>query len=130
MTTREVLTLVLQASTPLLLAVFGLFLAWLQRKVSAATKNQQLLSAVDLIAHGAQGVVAELAQSVVKDLKDPNKPGTWDKVTQESVKATAIRRLQELYPHAISELEKSNPDKVAAMVGTFVEAAVLKYKKP
>jgi hypothetical protein len=130
MSTREVLTLVLQATTPLLLAVFGLFLAWLQRKVSAATKNQQLLSAVDLIAHGAQGVVAELAQSVVKDLKDPNKPGSWDKVTQESVKATAIRRLQELYPHAIAELQQSNPDKVSAMVGTFVEAAVLKYKKP
>lgn len=130
MSTREAIALVAQLATPLLLACLGFLFAWLQRKLSSATQDQKLLGALDLLAHGAQGVVADLSQHVVEDLKNPDKPGTWDKVTQAAVRETAVRRLHEMYPHAVAELQKANPEKVAEILGTLVEAAVLKYKKP
>ncbi len=130
MFTRDAIALVAQLATPLLLAGLGFLFAWAQRKLAAATQDQRLLGALDLLSHGAQGVVADLSQHAVQDLKDPNKPGTWDKVTQAAVKETAIRRLQEMYPRAVSELQKANPEKTAEVLGSLVEAAVLKYKKP
>lgn len=127
---HETFALVVQTATPFLLACLGLFFAWLSRKVNAATKNQQLAHAIDLLASGAQGVVADISQHIVQDLKDPNKPGTWDAVAKESVRNTAILRLKQLYPSAIRELEAANPAKVQEVLGTLVEAAVLKYKRP
>ena len=130
MSTREVLAFAAQVATPVLLAGLGLFFAWAKRKLDAATDNQKLLGAVDLLSHGAQGIVANLSQSVVQDLKDPNKAGSWDTVAKTAVKDAAILHLKQLYPHAVAELAKSNPEKVQEMLGTFVEAAVLNYKKP
>ena len=130
MTSREVLAFAAQVATPVLLAGLGFFFAWAKRKLDAATDNQKLLGAVDLLSHGAQGIVANLSQSVVQDLKDPNKAGSWDTVAKTAVKDAAILHLKQLYPHAVAELAKSNPEKVQEMLGTFVEAAVLNYKKP
>lgn len=110
--------------------MLGLFFAWLARKVNAATKNQQLAHAIDLLASGAQGIVADLSQHVVQDLKDPTKPGTWDAVAKAAVRDTAILRLQQLYPTAVGVLQRTNPEKVQEVLGTLVEAAVLKYKRP
>jgi len=130
MTSRELLALVAQLATPVFLAGLGVFFAWAKRKLDAATDNQRLLGAVDLLSHGAHGIVATLSQSVVRDLKDPNKPGTWNDVARTAVKDTAVLQLKQLYPHAVAELARSNPEKVQELLGTFVEAAVLKYKKP
>lgn len=130
MSTRDALALAVQLATPLLLAAVGFLFAWLKSKIETATENQRLRGAVDLLAHGAQGVVAELSQTVVKDLKDPTKSGSWDKVTQVAVRDAAIRKLREFYPAAVAELQKSNPEKTAEVLGSLVEAAVLKYKKP
>lgn len=127
---RELIALLVQLATPAMLAVMGLFLAWVKRKLDAATDNQRLLGAVDLLSHGAQGVVAHLSQTVVRDLKNPNKPGSWDSVSKTAVKDAAILQLKQLYPAAVAELSKSNPEKVQELLGTLVEAAVLKYKKP
>lgn len=130
MTSREILALVAQLATPAFLAALGVFFAWARRRLDAATDNQKLLGAVDLLSHGAQGIVASLSQSVVRDLKDPNKPGSWDEVAKIAVKDAAILQLKQLYPQAVAEISKSNPDRVQELLGTFVEAAVLKYKKP
>lgn len=127
---HETVALVIQAATPFLLACLGLLFTWLARKVSAATKHQQLAHAIDLLASGAQGVVADLSQHVVQDLKDPNKPGDWDDIAKVSVRNTAILRLKQLYPTAVRELVAANPAKVQEVLGTLVEAAVLKYKRP
>lgn len=127
---HETVAMIIQVSTPLLLACLGLFFGWLARKVNAATKNQQLAHAIDLLASGAQGIVADLAQHVVQDLKNPNKPGTWDAVAKSAVRDTAILRLKQLYPSAVRELETANPAKVQEVLGTLVEAAVLKIKRP
>lgn len=130
MSTRDLAIFLFQAATPVLLGLLGLFFAWARRRIESATENQRLLGAVDLLAHGAQGIVADLSQHVVQDLKDPNKPGTWDKVAQVAVRDTAILKLKELYPKAVAEIQKSNPEKVSEVLGSLVEAAVLKYKKP
>lgn len=127
---HETVAMLIQVSTPFLLACLGLFFAWLARKVNAATKNQQLAHAIDLLSRGAQGIVADLAQHVVQDLKNPDKPGTWDAVAKNAVRDTAILRLTQLYPSAVRELESANPAKVQEVLGTLVEAAVLKMKRP
>ena len=130
MTSREVLAFAAQVATPVLLAGLGFFFAWAKRKLDEATDNQKLLGAVDLLSHGAQGIVASVSQSVVQDLKDPNKPGSWDSVAKTAVKDAAVLYFEQMYPHAVAVVAKSNPTKVQEILGTFVEAAVLNYKKP
>jgi len=118
------------ALLPLVLLALAAFAAWAGRLVSRYVRDRRYALAVELVALGAAGVVADLFQHVVADLKDPSKAGTWNAVAAASVKLRAVARLRELYPHAVAVITGvlADPAKVDALFGTFVEKGVVEMK--
>lgn len=126
---RETVALLVQALQPLLLVIVAtaasMAAAWVRRR----TQDARVVAAVDTLSRGAEGVVADLSQHLVDDLKDPSKPGTWDQVAQASARATAMARLRRLLPGDVAALESSvGPERATELLGTLVERAVVASK--
>lgn len=127
--TRDTAALFISALQPLLLALVTALAAWAAAQVRRRTQDARVLAAVDTLTRGAEGVVADLAQHMVQDLKDPSKPGTWDQVAQASARTTAVARLRRLLPQDVAALESSvGPDRATELLGTLVERAVVASK--
>lgn len=127
--TREFMALATQALQPLLLAVIAAFGAWAAAALRRWTQNARIAAVVDTITRGAEGVVADIAQHVVDDLKDPSKPGSWDAVSQAAARRTAIERIRRLLPGDVAALEAHvGLDAAAELLGTLVERAVVASK--
>lgn len=124
---REMITTLAVAALPLLLAALSALGAWAVAAWSRYIKDRRLALALELAALGAASIVAELAQTLVQDLKDPTKPGSWDQVAKASVRSTAILRLRMLYPQAVAVLTAvlRDPARVDAQLGALVERAVV-----
>ena len=123
--TRETASMLLDALQPLLLALIASVAAWGAAQIRKRTQDARIVTAVDALARGAEGVVADLAQHMVDDLKDPSKPGAWDDVAKASARATAVARLRRVLPKEVSALESSaGPDAATELLGTLVERAV------
>lgn len=124
---REMITTIAVAALPLLLAALSALGAWAVAAWARYVKDRRLALALELAALGAASIVAELAQTLVQDLKDPTKPGTWDQVAKASVRSTAILRLRMLYPQAVAVLTAvlRDPARVDAQLGALVERAVV-----
>lgn len=126
---RETVAIIVSALQPLLLALVTALAAWAAAQIRKRTTDARVVAAVDTLSRGAEGVVADLAQHLVADLKDPNKPGTWDQVAASSARATAVARLRRLLPGDVAALESSvGPDRAAELLGTLVERAVVASK--
>ena len=80
----EVMVALLQ---PLLLMLVATLLRWLR----ARHVDARVTSALDEGTGAVGRAVAAVAQTVVNDLKDPSKPGTWSKVAAATAKASAVR---------------------------------------
>lgn len=104
--------------------------AWFASLLSRHIRDRRYGAAVTLLAYGAAGVAADLAQHVVADLKDPERPGAWDSVAAASVKREAVVLLRALYPLAVDFVTRvlHDPAKVDALLGTLVERAVVELK--
>lgn len=128
--TRDTIASLASALLPLVLLALAAFAAWAGRLVSRYVRDRRYALAVELIALGAAGVVADLFQHVVADLKDPSKAGRWDAVAAAAVKLRAVARLRELYPHAAATITGvlTDPSKVDSLFGTFVEKGVVELK--
>lgn len=127
--TRETAAMLATALQPLLLALITAAAAWAAQAIRKRTQDARIVAAVDTLTRGAEGVVADLAQHVVADLKDPSKPGAWDEVAMQSARATATARLRRLLPHDVAALESSvGPERAAELLGTLVERAVVASK--
>lgn len=127
--TRETAAMLVNALQPLLLALITAAAAWAAQAIRKRTQDARIVAAVDTLTRGAEGVVADLSQHLVDDLKDPSKPGTWDQVAQASARATAMARLRRLLPHDVAALESSvGPERAAELLGTLVERAVVASK--
>lgn len=129
--------LIVFASTtllPLLLIALTALAAWVAGLVARHIADKRQAAAVTLLAYGAAGVVADLAQHVVGSLKDPSKPGTWTEVAAAGVKLRATEQLRRLYPFAVDVITRAlrDPSKVDDLLGTLLEKAVvdLKAKAP
>jgi hypothetical protein len=129
--------LFLQAA-PALLSMLTLGLialaAWVTALASQHIRDKRYGAAVTLLAYGAAGVAADFAQHIVADLKDPTKPGKWTSVVGASLRIQGIGLLRQLYPFAVSVIERvlRDPAKVDTLLGTLLERAVvdLKSKAP
>ena len=125
-------------AAPALLVLLSLGLtalvAWATALVARHIRDKRYGAAVTLLAYGAAGVVADLAQHVVDALKDPGKPGTWTSVAGAAVRLRGIELLRQLYPLAVAFVTQvlRDPAKVDALLGTLLEKAVvdLKAKAP
>ena len=127
--TRDTAALFISALQPLLLALITAAAAWAAQAIRRRTQDARIVAAVDTLTRGAEGVVADLAQHVVADLKDPNKPGTWDQVAASSARASAVARLRRLLPQDVAALESSvGSDRATELLGTLVERAVVASK--
>lgn len=126
--TRETIALILQALQPVLLALITAAAAWAAAQVRRRTQDARITAAVDTLARGAEGVVADLSQHVVSALKDPSQPGTWDQVAAQSARATAIRRLRALFPQDVAALEAGGIGRVDELLGVLVERGVIAAK--
>lgn len=108
--------------------------AWLSALLASHIKNRRYAAAITLLAYGAAGIVADLAQTTVAALKDPTKPGRWDAVAAAAAKLKATDLLRQLYPLAIGFVTQvlRDPSKVDALLSTLLERAVvdLKAKAP
>lgn len=127
---RELVASVVTALLPLALIALTALAA---RAASVAVRyihDRRLALAVELAAYGAAGVVADLMQHVVRDLKDPAKPGAWNDVAAAAVRLRAVARMRELYPSAVRVLEQAadDPKRVDDLLATLVERAVVDLK--
>ena len=128
--TRETIASLSATLLPFLLVALAALGARLVAFAAQHIRDKRLSVAVQLAAYGAAAVVADVAQHVVEDLKDPNKPGTWDKIAMSSARTTAIARVRKLYPGAVSVITAAlkDPGKVEELLGTLVERAVVELK--
>lgn len=128
--TRDTLASLATALMPLALTLIAALAAWAARAINAHIRDRRVALAVELAAYGAASVVADLAQHVVSDLKDPAKPGAWNEIAATAVRKHAVARVRDLYPSAVRVLEQAaaNPARVDDLLGTLVERAVVDLK--
>lgn len=131
---RETVTSLLVVFLPLILTALAALAAWGTRAITRLIKDRRTALALEVLANGAAAIVADLAQHVVADLKDPSKPGEWTRVAAATVRVRAVERLQQLYPQAVGLAREAltNPNRLNDLLGTVVERAVvdLKAKAP
>lgn len=126
---RDTLATLVAIMQPLMIALVGAAFTAMARALSHWSKTQRLAALVTTLGIGAEGVAADLAQHVVADLKDPQKPGTWDRVAAESVRSTAVSRLASIFPAEAAALRAVLGDAAAReLLGTLVERAVVAMK--
>jgi hypothetical protein len=99
--------------------------------IRSRLKAGKVRDAVETITLIASNVVAETANNV-RDLKDPQKPGTWDKETAQLVLNQAITAVKSQARPAYEELLAhmgGDRSKVDELVKTAVEASVERGRK-
>ncbi|MDO9016691.1 MAG: hypothetical protein Q8S73_37845 [Deltaproteobacteria bacterium] len=131
---RETIASVLVVLLPLFLTALAALAAWGTRAITRWVKDRRVALALEVLANGAAAIVADLAQHVVANLKDPAKPGTWSEVAAATVRVRAVERVKQLYPQAVALAREAlaAPDRIDELLGTVVERAVvdLKAKAP
>lgn len=127
---RDSIASLATALLPLVLAALTWVAARVARAITAHIRDRRLALAVELAAYGAAGVVADLAQHVVGDLKDPTKPGTWTQAAAASIRQRAVERVRDLYPSAVRVIDAAamDPARADELLGTLVERAVVELK--
>lgn len=115
---------------PFALAALAALAAWATRGITRLVSDRRVALALEVLANGAAAIVADLAQHVVSDLKDPLKPGTWSGVAAATVRARAVERVKLLYPQAVALAQEAlaNPERINDLLGTVVEKAVVDLK--
>ena len=128
--TRDLVATATAALLPLFLLALTALTAGLAALIARHIRDKRYGAAVTLLAYGAAGVVADFAQHVVTDLKDPARPGTWNRVTAASVKLQAVALLRSLFPLAVALVTSvlREPSRVDALLGTLLERAVVDLK--
>lgn len=127
---RELVASVVTALLPLALLALTALAARASTIAVRYIHDRRLALAVELAAYGAAGVVADLMQHVVRDLKDPTRPGAWNDVAAAAVRLRAVARMRELYPSAVRVIEQAadDPKRVDDLLATLVERAVVGLK--
>lgn len=128
--TRDLIASATAALLPFVLLALTALAAALAALIARHIRDKRYGAAVTLLAYGAAGVVADLAQHVVAGLKDPTRTGTWNRVAADAVKQEAVALLRSLYPLAITFVTDvlHDPTKVDALLGTLIEREVVNLK--
>lgn len=128
---RDLAASLATALLPLALLALTALGAYAARLLARYLRDRRYALAVELVALGAAGVVADIGQHVVSDLKDPAKPGAWNDIAATAVRRHAVTRLRELYPHAVAVTTGAigDPARVDDLLGTLVEKGVVDAKR-
>jgi xanthosine utilization system XapX-like protein len=103
--------------------VSPLLARWLGAKASA--------QALELAGAVVRTLVANAEQTLVRDLKDPNTPGTWSSVAAAAVKASVLRDVHAGHAYVVAALRNAGVDGTAIneVLGQLAERAVLELKQ-
>lgn len=114
----------------LLALALAALVAWLSPMIARYVRDKRLALALVVLADTVVKVVAATAQTVVRDLKDPSKPGTWDERAAQAARREAVAQVRILIPDVVATLRaggRSNAD-LDHLIATHVEATVLALK--
>ena len=127
---RESIASALLILLPLALTALAALAAWGTRAITRLIRDRRVALALEVIANGAAAIVADLAQHVVADLKNPAKPGSWSSVAAATVRVRAVERVKQLYPAAVALAQEAlaDPERLNDLLGTVVERAVVELK--
>lgn len=129
--TPQFVAQVLVILLPLLVPPLALLILWVVPLIRARVKNKLVADLLAGLATVAGIVVAHASQTVVQNLKDPSRPGTWDAQTAAAVKAVVLRDLRELGAQELEQLRtlrKLDGPTVDKLLEQLVEAKVLELK--
>lgn len=85
--------------------------------------NDSVLKALDMVGKIIETSVGHAAQTTVHDLKDPSKPGTWDKVAAEAIKASVASDVKAMGQKPLAVLSQNGMD-IEKLLDHGIEAAV------
>jgi hypothetical protein len=127
---RQLLSSLASALAPLVMIALAALAARLGQTILAHVRDRRVALALELAAWGAAAEVANLYQTLVKDLKNPASPGAWDASVGAAMKSRAIAELRRLYPEVVATLQAAGrrPDQIEALLGSLVERAVVDLK--
>ena len=114
----------------LLMLGLAALVAWLAPLTYRYIGDKRVALALVVLADNTAKVVAAIAQTVVRDLKDPSKPGFWDERAAQAARREAIAQVRILIPDMVATLKavgRSNAD-IDHLISTHVEATVLALK--
>ena len=90
-------------------------------------QSEELSSKLGALEHVAEASVANVEATIVKDLKDPSKPGKWDHVAAESAKNAAMDQAKDIGRMLLLELNTHGIDS-AKLLGALIEKAVMRNR--
>jgi hypothetical protein len=127
---RDLLSSTAVLLLPLLLAALSALAAWGTTGIARLVGDRRRALALEVLANGAAAIVADLAQHVVADLKDPTKPGSWSSVAGAAVRVRGVERVKALYPQAVALATEAlvDPSTIDELLGTLLESAVVELK--
>jgi hypothetical protein len=111
---------------------FAAALAWLTNEIRLHVKNARLAKALQVVASLAFTIVSRISQTVVADLKDPSKPGSWNTTVAAAAKRQALDDLRAVGASVIPQLMSGGIKGAAldTLLESHVESAVLALKSP
>jgi len=109
----------------LILALISWGLIELKKWVAAKTQNEQVNSALELVAEAVYTVVLELEQTFTRAMKD----GKLDESEKAEIKKMALDRVyQRLTPIIIDQARKAIDD-FEAWIGGLIETTIFEMKR-
>src|SRR4051794_24641395 len=100
MTTREFAAQALALVLPFFLTLLSVALAFATNWVRTHFRISAQNAAVDAVREAALTAVSNVMQATVASLRDPSKPGTWDKVAADAAKKSAVEQVHTLSAQA------------------------------
>ena len=127
---NQTLSIILSLCTPALLATLALlvrkYLAW----IKTSDMPSQVQSALSALGEISLTCVAHAWQTVVEDLKDPEKPGVWNDRAKADVKASVSADVAMLAASALRTLREvgMSEQSIQSLLDKTVERAVADLK--
>jgi hypothetical protein len=117
MQTREIVSIVIQSVFPVIAAAFALLMARLTKAAVQYFNSKTAAVLLDALAVHVDAAAAEVEATLVRDLKDPSKPGTWNEISQATAKAAVVKMVHESAPELVRGVSK-------AMLSQMIEKSV------
>jgi len=116
---------------PLFLALLAYLVKRAMDAIAKMSASARVKNALSQVAQVMRTVVQNASQRVVDDLKNPNKPGEWNKAAMASVKESTLEDGRSLLKGALSVLKTDGgyaPDELNTLLDRMLEAAVRETK--
>jgi len=125
MTLQEFTAQAISTLGPLVLLALSVLTAWLTKAAREHIQDKRLATTLETITKLVATAVADAFQTVVKDLKDPTKPGEWNATTAASIKWNVIEGVKNTAPAVLEQLQQLGVVKLDELLAQLVEQRVV-----